>query len=505
MPTAIVEKIKNADNLPSLPTVAMEVIRMTSADDVSVADIAQVVQQDPALTGKILKVVNSSLFGMPREIASVQQAMVVLGLRTVKVMILSFSLVDTMNRDQTGSFDFEGFWRRSLTTSTTSRLLAKQVAPRLAEEAFVGGLLADLGMIAAWRCAEEDYRPVLQAWATRERPLHEIECEQIEVSHATLSRELLRGWCIPETLCFAVGTHHGEGIDELTGPTANLARIIYAAALVAELFCQDIPHLELDRVKERVRTVTGIGEAALEQLLEALDAHVRETASLLSVNVGETLDYASLQVEAAVQLAQLSMQAEMERAQTSQQAEQMREEIDQMREEQREILVAASTDRLTQCANRAAFDDEIKKQLSRAQTLNQPLGLIMLDVDHFKKFNDTYGHQAGDAVLQSLGGWLKDICNNMGFAARYGGEEFAVIVVNETAEQLKELAEEIRWTIQGGVVKHNGKRLRVTASFGAATVDPTQSPVEAKALIEQADQQLYKAKRNGRNRVELDA
>jgi diguanylate cyclase (GGDEF)-like protein len=420
-------------------------------------------------------------------------------------MVLSFSLVDTMNQEQVGSFDFEAFWRRSLTTSTASRLLAKQITSPLAEEAFIGGLLADLGMIAAWRCARDDYQPVLEAWASSDRPLCEIEREMIETSHAELSRELLRGWCIPETLCVAVGAHHGEGIDELNGPAADLAGIICSAALIAELFCQDIAHVELDRVKEQVRAATGIGTEPLEELLEVLDTHVRETASMLSVEVGPTIDYATLQAEAAVQLAQLSMQAEVERAQTNQQAELMREEIDQMREEQREILAAASTDRLTQCANRAAFDDELKKRLGEAQKRNQPLGLIMLDVDHFKRFNDTYGHQAGDAVLQSLGEWLRKICDNVGFAARYGGEEFAVIVANETAGQIKRLAEEIRLAIQAGVVQHDGKQLRITASFGATTVEPLQSPVDAKTLIERADQQLYNAKRNGRNRVELDA
>ena len=117
MSAAIIDKIRKADNLPSLPTVAMEVLRMTQVEDVSAADIALVVQQDPALTGKILKVVNSSLFGMPREISSVQQAMVVLGLRTVKVMVLSFSLVDSMNTKTAGGLDLESFWRRSLTAS----------------------------------------------------------------------------------------------------------------------------------------------------------------------------------------------------------------------------------------------------------------------------------------------------------------------------------------------------------------------------------------------------
>ena len=111
MTSPILEKIRSADNLPSLPAVAVQVLKMARADDVSLADVARVIQQDPAITFKVLKVVNSSLFGVPRKVSSVQQAVVVLGLRTVKVMVLSFSLVDTFKDRQTGDFDYATYWR----------------------------------------------------------------------------------------------------------------------------------------------------------------------------------------------------------------------------------------------------------------------------------------------------------------------------------------------------------------------------------------------------------
>src|SRR4029078_10488211 len=136
----MLEKVRQADNLPSLPAVAMQVLKMTQADDCSVAEIARVIQQDPALTGRLLKIVNSSLFGLSRKISSLPQATVVLGLRTVKVMVLSFSLVDTMQKRRPGGFDYAGYWRRSLTTAVASRLLAERVRRPLTDEAFVCGL-----------------------------------------------------------------------------------------------------------------------------------------------------------------------------------------------------------------------------------------------------------------------------------------------------------------------------------------------------------------------------
>ncbi len=104
--TSIIERIRSADNLPSLPSVAFQVLQLTRSDDASLADIARVIQQDPAITFKILRVVNSSLFGVARKVSSLQQAVVVLGLRTVKIMVLSFSLIDTFKDSNTGNFDY---------------------------------------------------------------------------------------------------------------------------------------------------------------------------------------------------------------------------------------------------------------------------------------------------------------------------------------------------------------------------------------------------------------
>lgn len=211
MTAPILDRIKSADNLPSLPTVAVEVLRLTQSSDVSAEEVAAAIQNDPALTVKILKVVNSSLFGFSREIASLKHAMVILGLRTVKVMVLSFSLVDSLARNQSEAFDYESYWRRSLTTAVAARLLARTVAPSQAEEAFVSGLLTDLGMLAACRCASDDYRPVLAAVSTGERPLERVEQELLGMTHAEMGEALLRGWGLPDELCTAVGSHHEGG------------------------------------------------------------------------------------------------------------------------------------------------------------------------------------------------------------------------------------------------------------------------------------------------------
>ena len=498
----LLQKVCSADRLPSLSAVAVEVLRLSRTDDASIDDLAKVMAQDPAMTSKMLKTVNSALFSLPREIGSLKQAVGLLGLRSVKVMALSFSLVEAMRGDE-GEFDYNTFWQRSLSSAVAGRLMAKAVIPQLAEECFVAGLLSDMGMIALWRCVPESYQPVLQACGEEDRELVEIETEQLGVTHARIGQELLQNWNLPTTLCSAVGAHHGEGLDKLSGDAQKLAQVVFAATTIAGLFCQDIRPSELDRAKAACHQASGIDAAGLEEILETLDHHVRDTASMLSVQIGQTVDYAQIQADAAAQLAELSMQAEIERVDASQREMEARTQVDQLNDERKAILEVASTDGLTKIANRAAFDKRLAEEFERAQSQGSSIGLIMLDLDHFKLCNDIHGHQAGDEVLRHVASSLKEVVQHVGFAARYGGEEFAVIVAQKAAQEIQELAENIRKTIADRPVKLDDEELRVTASLGAACIASASSSTVPEQLIKDADQHLYRAKHGGRNRVEM--
>jgi diguanylate cyclase (GGDEF)-like protein len=225
---------------------------------------------------------------------------------------------------------------------------------------------------------------------------------------------------------------------------------------------------------------------------------------MLSVHLGETVDYAQLQGEAAAQLAQLSMQAEVDRAQSSRREHEARMESQRLNEEKRVILKAASTDGLTNIANRAAFDERLREELDRAREKGQSLGLLMMDVDRFKQLNDTYGHQAGDEVLRRLAACVRETVKNAGFAARYGGEEFVIILPNETPDAVHDLAESVRAAIASETIQHNGQEIRVTASLGAVCIGPDTATMNCKEVIGKADRQLYQAKRAGRNRVAME-
>lgn len=503
MANEILGRVLKAESLPSLPTVALEVLRICRNENASVDDLAAAIQHDPALTGKVLKMVNSSMFGVARKVGSVKQAVSLLGLRTVKVMALSFSLVDTVKGCQGVGFDFEAFWRRSLSTAVAARLLGKAAAPGLAEEAFVAGLLADLGMVAVWRAAPEVHQEIQSRLAATSQHVTQAERDVLGMTHASIGRELLKAWGLPEGVQDSVSAHHGERLNDLKGTAFQQARLVHCAARIADLFCQGIPSSELDRVRQECLCELGIPPDRLEQILVALAMNVKETASMLSLHVGETIDYAQIQSEANMQMVQLSMQAELERAEISRRAQEACLQAERLQQEKEHILEVAATDALTKVANRAAFDKRLADECRQARERRQPLGLIMLDVDHFKKFNDSYGHQAGDAVLRNVGQCLRNVVRNAGFVARYGGEEFAVIVSGKAEAEIRSLAEQVRRAIESTPTTHDGARLQVTASLGAAMLTAGSPAARAEQLIQEADQRLYQAKRAGRNRVEM--
>ncbi|HUB09326.1 MAG TPA: GGDEF domain-containing protein [Myxococcales bacterium] len=168
---------------------------------------------------------------------------------------------------------------------------------------------------------------------------------------------------------------------------------------------------------------------------------------------------------------------------------------------QRQLYESATRDGLTKLYNKKFFSDRMRAEFSYAVRHQTPLTLVMLDIDFFKKINDTFGHLAGDFVLAKLAQVLVETLRGEDIVARYGGEEFGMILRECPAEDGRQLAERVRRRVETTVFDFNGVKIPVTLSLGYATLisGNYQFP---EALLEAADENLYKAKRGGRNRVE---
>jgi len=178
-------------------------------------------------------------------------------------------------------------------------------------------------------------------------------------------------------------------------------------------------------------------------------------------------------------------------------------EVSRLRDHLEQVRRDATTDALTSLANRKAFDDELERACNEALEKGEPLSLAVLDIDHFKQFNDNWGHQTGDQVIRYVSSVIGRMAPPPRFAARYGGEEFAMIFPRERAEEVLQTLEDIREEISSRSLKRrstNDDLGAITVSAGLAELMTGES---MESLIGRADEALYASKRNGRNRVTI--
>jgi diguanylate cyclase (GGDEF)-like protein len=175
---------------------------------------------------------------------------------------------------------------------------------------------------------------------------------------------------------------------------------------------------------------------------------------------------------------------------------------DQLARANEALLKASQTDGLTGLDNRRHVEQRLGEMFEHATRLNEPLGCVMCDVDHFKSVNDTYGHQAGDAVLRQVADILRDSAREIDRVGRYGGEEFIVLLPAANVDDARAFAERVRRAVEAREFTYDGGTLRRTLSAGAAAW-PHPAIRHQEALVKAADDALYAAKQNGRNRVEV--
>ncbi|WP_432738645.1 sensor domain-containing diguanylate cyclase [Maridesulfovibrio sp. FT414] len=164
------------------------------------------------------------------------------------------------------------------------------------------------------------------------------------------------------------------------------------------------------------------------------------------------------------------------------------------------IRTRADRDGLTRVFNRRSFDERLVEEFKRHQRLNTDLSLLMVDLDHFKNINDTYGHMAGDMVLEKVARLFESTLRSTDFIARYGGEEFVILLPHTTEDNAAMLAERIRVKIEESTMAYQDKSFTVTASIGVASIRPGCFE-RNNEIVCNADEALYKAKSTGRNRV----
>ncbi|HKI37964.1 MAG TPA: diguanylate cyclase [Gemmataceae bacterium] len=629
------DELKAGNQLPSPTGVALAILRLAESETTSAQEIARVLQTDPALSGRVLKIANSAYSGRSRPATSVREAVTHLGVRTVRNVALGFSLVSQCGRGACRGFDYGGFWSRSLAMAVAAQSVAHHSGHVAPAEAFTCGLLGQVGRLALASIYPDEYTEVLErAGPDNPRELCRLERERFATDHNELTGAMLRDWGLPES-CVEAARHHENcaesglpeghrilGLARLLSVASEMAAVCVAgdegrAPRVLGLFaaseevgiaadelielCDHVvaewqdwgrilqvetqevpPFAELaGRAREasdapavEAVPVVVIGEAggplsivvaddnpvellllsdylrtaghnvhpardgaeALRLVLEvnpqmvitdwvmpemdgaALVKALRQTKMgrqfyviMLTGSQGEDAqveafaagadDYMVKPFSPKLLAARLRACARLVRLQeeTRRDKEELRRCMAELGVANRKLQQAALTDALTGLYNRRYALERLEQEWAGVTRSGQPLACMVLDIDHFKRVNDSHGHDVGDRVLEATAKVLRRALRQSDVVCRLGGEEFIVIGSGMDRNSARVCAERLRSQAEGQVIEVAGAALRVTLSIGVAvrTAD-TASPTE---LLKAADQAMYAAKQGGRNRV----
>jgi diguanylate cyclase (GGDEF)-like protein len=484
------QRIRSTPNLPSMPAVAMQVLELAQRPDIDIAQIARIISKDAALSSKILRTVNSSFYGRSQHVATISHALVILGLQSVKTLVLGFSLASNLAKSPSRGFKHVAYWKRSIVAATAARGIAAKIDLLHTEEVFLAALLMDIGMLVLDQVLGEQYGAVFARAATH-ADLPALERDALGATHAEVGGLLAEQWKLPPLLSIPIAHHHDDPAAIEDPTLRKVTELVALAGRCADVFADENPSAAIADVRRAALEQFQLDAAACDALLAEVGKRTKEVASLFEINIGSTQQYEAILQRANQALVELTLQSQMQASQLQQQNQQLQHR--------------ATTDALTGLANRAAFDDALAKLFAAAAGAGQPLSLLMLDLDGFKEINDGHGHPAGDAVLRAVGALLARSAGPQDVAARYGGDEMVLLLPRAPRAIAKAAAESLRSAIAARSIRHGSIKMQVTASIGVATFDTSAAFRTPAHLIKAADTALYNAKRAGRNCVELFA
>jgi len=309
---------------------------------------------------------------------------------------------------------------------------------------------------------------------------------------------------------FEIWYHYATGYNQPLNQSINETLTKKGALSDADLEQIYDSHIGTSRIGDRIDSV---GSRVLDEVKQVLD--MVNAAAGSATSYSESLADASEKLESAnsgdalraIIESLVGGAKEMEHNNKKLEARlaTSKQEIEQLQQNLEIVRTESLTDPLTTLSNRKFFDAALAKGIAEAKETNQPLALLMADIDHFKSFNDRYGHLTGDQVLRLVALSVKQNVKGQDVAARYGGEEFVIALPNTSLQSAITVADHIRRAVMTKELmkRSSGERLgRVTISIGAAALHPNDT---SQLLIERADKCLYAAKRNGRNRVICEA
>jgi diguanylate cyclase (GGDEF)-like protein/putative nucleotidyltransferase with HDIG domain len=642
---------REVDSLPSISVVVVRLLQLTRDDTTSIDDLVKLVETDPALGMAVLRRVNSAAYGLRNKIATLKQAVIILGFTSIRAIAVEVLLYEQVVRRVDTHFDSLSYWRHSLAVAYLSRTMARQLGYPDADIAYSAGLLHDIGKIIMEAYGRISYSSIIPQLQESACSAYEAELRLVGVGHDALGGYFCARWEFPRQITLAVGLHHQRfAALDLEAHERMLIAIVALANFMA--WTQGLGSFKAPQppvLQPEVYETINIDELNLNEMLHAMDIELQETAlfyrfrfppmpvvreNLLRTNldlgrinsdyhyleqqkqsrsesitrikdslvlphqslVAEEIientfraiqqDFAFdrlylLEIEPQSRRLKLTYAQSMERAaalpaglvweinpffenileslrrrvpvvitgSTLQEGELLRElgvnelglvpvtsngqsagliGLDNCCSGQRlrladlsmvsiiasEMALAleharlfetyrkrALLDPLTQIYNRGALEDTLNPLFEQAKRGERNLAIGMVDIDFFKKFNDTYGHLVGDDILKMVASLMQKTSRPTDYVGRFGGEEFIFILPDTSFEPALNFAERFRKRVEqlGQLLEKRFSGQPLSVSLGIAAYEANCQ--DSKIIIARADQALYAAKKSGRNCV----
>ena len=273
------DRLVSSPRLPTLPAVALKIVELMQQRDVGIDELASAISLDPALASKVLKSANSGFYARSRSVTRLRDAVMVLGLRTVKTLSLSFSLVGQLRANEGGGFDYVGFWQRSLLTATCARSLVTHLDPGQKEEAFLGGLVHCLGVLALHQGLGASYEPLVAQSKGDYLLLREAERRTFGLDHSQVGAALAENWHLPAGITAVL--RYYQTPEQAFGAERLLVQAVATAADAADFLVSSGNARALQSFNLRCQEWFQLDLAEAEDVLAAAHADAQAMGCLL--------------------------------------------------------------------------------------------------------------------------------------------------------------------------------------------------------------------------------
>lgn len=497
----VLTAVFNSDELPTLSTVASRLISITAEEETTISDIASLISKDISLSTKILKVVNSAFYSFPEKIGTIHQAASILGTNAVRSLVLSFSFLKPHKQKKDG-FDYASFWEQSLSEAVAARMLMTAMEAEDSEEGFVAGLLQNLGVLILARAFPEKYQKVEQAVHDEGKDRCQCEIEIIGADHAYIASEVVRHWGFPPTLVEPLRYHHEpHKLPSKDSKLRQLCEVVCLSGILSSVYHADKPDEVVSLFKSQAKRRLHLTEKKLEDFLDRVHTEVQEIAKFFDIKIQHQKSIAEVLQIANAELSVLNLSYEQMNRSLVEKTVQLEMLTIELEKKNKLLERLANVDGLTEAYNHRYFQNFLDREIKRAKRNTYPLSVVMVDIDNFKKFNDTHGHQVGDYILRQFSEVGRGLLREYDLFARYGGEEFVLVLPETNMDDAEVVAEKFRQAIAEHKFNHERETYHITSSFGVAEMTPSQEEMSKSELIANADAALYEAKKKGRNRV----